>query len=129
METKPTRFTGWAGKNLAVSLATRRRRSTTTHGTGDAGKKHVFRIEAPSATVKRPGAGRSPSTSFSRLFSASLWNDLHPFFARQFGHGNPVFRGCSWANKGGGWRWRRGMFFLPSHWREILWRYFLMRGN
>src|ERR1700724_3294585 len=53
MKTKPTRFTGWAGKNLAVSLATRRRRSTTIHGTGDARKEHVFRIEAPSATVKR----------------------------------------------------------------------------
>jgi hypothetical protein len=54
MKTKPTRFTGWAGKNLAESLATRRRRSTTSHGTGDAGKKHVVRIEAPAASVKRP---------------------------------------------------------------------------
>src|ERR1700756_5296596 len=85
MKTKPTRFTGWAGKNLAVSLATRRRRSTTTHGTGDAGKEHVFRIEAPSATVKRPGAARSPSMRFSRVFSASLPVDLHLFFTREFG--------------------------------------------
>src|ERR1700687_3329242 len=85
MKTKPTRFTGWAGKNLAVSLATRPRRSTTTHGTGDARKEHVFRIEAPSATVKRPGRREVPSKNSSRVLSASLPDDLHPFFTQEFG--------------------------------------------
>src|ERR1700693_1821320 len=84
MKTKPTRFTEWAGKNLAVSLATRRRRSTTTHGTGDARKETVFRIEAPPATVKRPERREVPSTDFSRVFSASLPYDLHPFLTREF---------------------------------------------
>src|SRR6202043_2673672 len=68
MKTKPTRFIGWAGKNLAVSLATRRRRSTTTHGTGDARKEHVFRIEAPSATVKRHHRREVPLRVLTRIF-------------------------------------------------------------
>src|ERR1700722_4099958 len=88
MKTKPTRFTGWAGKNLAVPLATRRRRSTTTHSTGDGRKKHDVRIEALSASVKRPASRNVCSASFLVSFSASLRRRVHPFFARKFESGN-----------------------------------------
>jgi hypothetical protein len=77
MKTKPTRFTGWAGKNLAESLATRRRQSTTSHGTGDGRKKHAVSIEALAASVKR----RSEQV---RIFSASICNGRHPFLGARF---------------------------------------------
>src|SRR5438270_6549689 len=53
MRTNPTRFTGWAGKNLADSLAARRHRLTTTGDSGAARGKHLARIEAPASSVKR----------------------------------------------------------------------------
>src|ERR1035437_85382 len=75
MKMKPTRFTGWAGKNLAASLPTRRRRSTTTHGTDGGREKHIVRIEAPTATVKRSGPRKVPSPGIvRRIFCiASGW--------------------------------------------------------
>jgi len=41
MKMKPTRFTGWVGKNRADPLPTRRRRATTTHGTGGGRTNHL----------------------------------------------------------------------------------------
>src|SRR5579864_8234373 len=122
MKTKPTRFTGWAGKNLAGSLATRRRQWTTIHGMGGENRKHVVRIEAPTAAVKRLG----------RAFSLFLHDFLHrvepasiPVGARQFGSS----RGYSWANSNGGWRWRSGTCSRPNLWRGILSRYFSTRAE
>jgi trans-2,3-dihydro-3-hydroxyanthranilate isomerase len=80
MKTKPTRFSGWAGKNLADSLATRRRPATTAHGTGDGWEKHIVRIEALPVSVK-PAA--SPYVIAAHLFcivtnwpASLLWHDI-----------------------------------------------------
>jgi hypothetical protein len=62
-ETHPLHRVGW--EESRWSLPTRRRSSTTTHGTGGGKKKHMIRIEATAATVKRLG---SLSVGFCMIF-------------------------------------------------------------
>ena len=75
MKMKPTRFTGWAGKNLADSLATHRHRATTTQSTGGGREKHIPRIEAPTPSVKQaavPGVSAQHLLCIALEASASL---------------------------------------------------------
>src|SRR5580704_13031875 len=118
MKMKPTRFTGWAGKNLADLLPTRRRGSTTTHDTDGVRRKHVARIKAPDCGCQTAEAGDSLA---AQIFSASQRDGAHPFSCQTI----QGFAGCLWARHSG-WRWRSGTCSLPSLSREILWRYSLM---